>query len=128
VTTQVISALLTFMAMSMAIGVIVVLGYTTFVLHKVHAGHVRLATPGGHGREGSPAAEQPRHPGPVPAGPQAEARPAPRPRRKWATRLRVATVLAATLGAARATGWNHHWPALALDAAVLLLTAWLIRR
>ncbi len=53
-------SLFPWMAMSMTIGVIGVLGYTTFVLHKVHAHarRVQLAAPAGSAPGGR---HRPRH-------------------------------------------------------------------
>jgi hypothetical protein len=128
-----IASLFTWTAMSMTIGVAVVLGYTTFVLHKVHAhaGRAQLATLPGLAQEAvpAPAAKRLRHSEAAPASPEYDSRPARRrPRRPWVTRLRMALVLAATVASSWATGYSRHWPALAADAAVLLLAAWLTRR
>ena len=123
--------MLTLPTLIVVFGMTAVLGYTAFVLHKVHT-HATRTQPAVAPRGWDADSEWPpprarRDDEPAPASPP-ESRPARKPRSKWATRLRVIIVLAATLAAAKATGFSGHWPALAIDGGALLVTAWLIRR
>jgi len=136
-----VHGILAWATLAVIAGLSLALAYTARTLRKVHASHAALAAAThaarSQGPRGWPGHRAPHggttQPGPAtleaavndPANGRQRAR---RPRRAWASVLRVAAVLATTVIAFWVTGASLHWSALAGDAAVLAATTWATRR